>query len=83
MLQHGTLFLHLFGAMITSNQCNVRPLLQVAGADPAKNFMGAENVDRKTTPFSGHAFKPKQKMINALITLKLPLFISKDENTTF
>ena len=53
------------------------------GADPAKNFMGAENVDRKTTPISGHAFKPTQEMINALITLKLPLFISKDENTTF
>ena len=54
-----------------------------SGADPAKTFMGAENVDRKTTPFSGHAFKLTQEMINTLITLKPPLFISKDENTTF
>ena len=45
--------------------------------------MGAENVGRKTTPFSGHAFKPTQEMINAIITLKMPLFISKDENITF
>ena len=26
-------------------------MLLCAGADPAKNFMGAENVGRKTTPF--------------------------------
>ena len=55
----------------------------MSGADPAKNFMGAENVGRKTTPLSGHAFKPTWEMINALITLKMPLFISKDENITF
>ena len=53
------------------------------GADPAKNFMGAENVGRKTTPFLGHAFTPKREMINAISTLKMPLFISKDENITF
>ena len=54
---------------------------RVAGADPAKIFMGAEKC--RPRPSSGHAFKPTREMRNALITLKIPLFISKDENTTF
>ena len=33
----------------------VRKLIYNAGADPAKNFTGAENVGRKTTPF----FRPR------------------------
>ena len=72
----------LFGFILVRGGSQENRPHKTQGRIQRKLLWVLKNVVGRPRPFSGHACKLKREIRKALINLKIPLFISKDENAT-